>query len=85
MTAFGHMRGTSKLVKAYQAGVLEVEDAQGKTDCMQWKTYVDLRSGELKATSLRARVYKQDANGTVVFEATNCNLTGERCCSACAG
>lgn len=51
----------------------------GKTDCMQWKTYVDLRSGELKATSLRGRVYKQDANGTVSFEATNCNLTGERC------
>lgn len=79
MTAFGHLRGTAKLVKAYQAGVLEVEDGAGKTDCMQWKTYVDLRSGELKATSLRGRVYKQDANGTVSFEATNCNLTGERC------
>lgn len=134
ITGYGHMRATSKLVKAYQvscwicwkakccassrccrsanfercpvdawptgathssctslclqAGVLEVEDAEGKADCMQWKPFVDLRSGELKATSLRMRVYKQDANGTVTYEAANCNLKGERCNScaaACTG
>lgn len=130
ITGYGHMRATSKLVKAYQvscwicwkakccassrccrsanfercpvdtwptgathssctslclqAGVLEVEDAEGKADCMQWKPFVDLRSGELKATSLRMRVYKQDANGTVTYEAANCNLKGERCNSCAA-
>lgn len=77
ITASGHLRSTSKLVRSYKDGVMEVEDADGKTDCMHWETYVDLRSGELKATHLRVRVYKQDANGTVTYEATNCQLTGE--------
>ncbi|KAK9828510.1 hypothetical protein WJX72_000469 [[Myrmecia] bisecta] len=45
--------------------------------CTHWKTYIDLRTGELKAESIGRNMWMKAADGRVIRMAATCTLTGE--------
>jgi hypothetical protein len=44
--------------------------------CFYWQPYVDMRTGELMAMSVRKTEYERLSNGTVVTKSLNCYVSG---------
>lgn len=74
---FGHNRGSTVSVEAFEEGRMRTIAANGTPDCLQFKTYLDMRTGEIKATTMWKRVWRAEPNGTVVRASANCEIGGE--------
>jgi hypothetical protein len=77
VSSFGHNRGSTVTVEAFEEGQMRTIAANGNPDCINFKTYLDLRTGEIKATTIWKRVWRADSNGTVVRASVNCEIDGE--------